>query len=156
MAAYYRPVSTPQQLIEKNRNILENGCWEWTATVNVNGYGSTQLGGRKGKRVYAHRLSYEAYKGSIPEGLDLDHLCRNRKCVNPDHLEAVSRKINAHRGDGPRAARKYSDELVTEIRLKKQNGATYKQLRAEYGIAESTLCYMCSKTACPRGQAQCY
>jgi len=52
-----------------------------------------------GKNKVAHRISYELLKGDIPEGLDLDHLCRNRGCVNPDHLEPVTRKENLLRGN---------------------------------------------------------
>ena len=49
--------------------------------------------------VYAHRVAYEIIKGKIPDGLDLDHLCRNKVCVNPDHLEAVTRRENLMRGN---------------------------------------------------------
>jgi hypothetical protein len=70
-------------------------CWQWTAAKSSNGYGSF---GVEGKSCHAHRLSYERYKGPIPAGFDIDHICRNRACVNPDHLEAVSRKDNVQRG----------------------------------------------------------
>lgn len=77
--------------------IQENGCWDWVGTVNPNGYGLFWNGQRV---VPAHRWTYERTKGPIPKGLQLDHLCRNRKCVNPDHLEAVSHKENCLRGVG--------------------------------------------------------
>jgi hypothetical protein len=70
-------------------------CWRWKAAVSDTGYGSI---GVEGKTCYAHRIAYERYKGSIPPGFDIDHLCRNRWCVNPDHLEAVPRTINLRRG----------------------------------------------------------
>ena len=71
-------------------------CWRWTAAQNGVGYGRFGIGVRF-KNLYAHRLAYLWAKGPIPEGLELDHLCRNRACVNPDHLEAVTRKINIRR-----------------------------------------------------------
>lgn len=77
------------------------GCWPWHGSINRGGYGVLTLGGREGKKVYAHRLSYELHVGPIPEGLELDHLCRNRRCVRPDHLEAVTRRTNTIRGVGP-------------------------------------------------------
>ena len=68
-------------------------CWIWTAST-VRGYGTVRL---DGKRRRAHRVSYEMAKGPIPEGLDVDHLCFNPPCVNPDHLEAVTREENLRR-----------------------------------------------------------
>lgn len=73
-------------------------CWIWTAGTFADGYGQFSLNGR-GQR--AHRVSYRWVKGEIPEGLDLDHLCRVIKCVNPDHLEAVPPRINNLRGMSP-------------------------------------------------------
>jgi hypothetical protein len=62
------------------------------------GYGQIGLGGRGTGLGLAHRVAYELLVGPILEGLHLDHLCRNRKCVNPDHLEPVTPKVNANRG----------------------------------------------------------
>ena len=71
-------------------------CWNWTAST-VRGYGAISDGGKHGKKIYAHRWSYEHLVGAIPEGLTIDHLCRNILCVNPDHLEPVGRGENARR-----------------------------------------------------------
>lgn len=77
-------------------------CWEWTAALSVGGYGKyTVVVDGKTKYPYAHRYAYEILVGPVPEGTDLDHLCRVRKCVNPDHLEPVSRRENVRRGIGP-------------------------------------------------------
>lgn len=76
----------------------ENACWDWVGYKNVNGYGIFNV---DGKPQYAHRISYEIYKGKIPKHLEIDHLCRNRACINPTHLEAVSSRENTIRGESP-------------------------------------------------------
>lgn len=77
---------------------LELGeCWEWTASLSKNGYGKFSL---KNATISAHRLVYTIKHGSISCDSEVDHLCRNRKCVKPDHLEAVPQTVNTLRGDG--------------------------------------------------------
>ncbi len=71
------------------------GCWEWAAGKYWDGYGKFSLNGRK---LRAHRVSYELTHSVIPDGLEIDHLCSNRACVNPLHLEVVSRHENYARG----------------------------------------------------------
>ena len=68
-------------------------CWIWTAAKNQDGHGRF----RHGRLVLAHRFAYELLVGPIPKGLDLDHLCQNPACVNPAHLEPVTRKENTRR-----------------------------------------------------------
>jgi hypothetical protein len=75
-------------------------CWEWTARRDVLGYGQLLWNQRAGR---AHRVAYEYFVGPIPDGLELDHLCRNPPCVNPDHLEAVTHRENVLRGESPSA-----------------------------------------------------
>ena len=88
------------------RYVTDSECWEWIGSITKNGYGVTNIGsrsnGQKRTTAYIHRASYELYVGAIPEGRDLDHLCRNRKCFNPKHLEPVTRKENVLRGIGPK------------------------------------------------------
>ena len=73
-------------------------CWEWIAATNELDYGQYVPGDNK--KVKAHRFAYELLVGAIPKGLELDHLCRNHRCVNPDHLEPVTHRVNMLRGYG--------------------------------------------------------
>jgi hypothetical protein len=73
------------------------GCWVWTGRPASNGYGKLGWGGRT---LSAHRVSHELFVGPIPEGLTIDHLCRNKMCVKPKHLEAVTHRENVLRSTG--------------------------------------------------------
>lgn len=78
----------------------DSGCLLWSGAKLRSGYGVIKVGGRAGKNVTVHRIAYIAAKGEVPEGLVIDHLCRMRHCVNPDHLEAVTHRENCLRGTG--------------------------------------------------------
>lgn len=72
----------------------ETGCWDWVRYRDKEGYGRFGFGS---KNAMAHRAAYALEVGAIPEGMDIDHLCRNRGCVNPEHLEIVTRQENLRR-----------------------------------------------------------
>lgn len=118
-------------------------CWVWTGCRNDRGYGQAAVG--NGKRAYVHRWVWEYLVGPVPDGLVLDHLCRNPPCANPDHLQPVSGKTNTLRGVGfgARNARKTHcpeghlyDEASTRITrrgwriCRTCHAASQRQLRA--------------------------
>ena len=78
-------------------NESPTGCWIWTAAHTADGYANLKV---DGKAIRAHRFAYQALVGSIPDGLDIDHLCRVRDCVNPCHMQPVTRRVNTLRGVG--------------------------------------------------------
>ncbi len=82
---------------EEQYEVQAGGCWLWTSKLNNVGYGTMKI---FGGYALAHRLSYELFVGSIPEGLVIDHLCHNRACVNYEHLEPVTSRENILRGKG--------------------------------------------------------
>lgn len=88
-------------------------CWVWIASRKPAGYGQLR---RRGKTLYAHRVAYESLVETIPSGLTLDHLCRNRACVNPVHLEPVSNEENLRRGNHPAPARQVAERAWAKRR----------------------------------------
>lgn len=92
------PANYPDVLrFEKRITPGLNGCWEWVGSRggSARTYGVLNIAGRQ--RMYAHRWSYEYHRAPIPDGLEIDHLCHNTLCVNPWHLEPVTRQVNAAR-----------------------------------------------------------
>ena len=100
-------------------------CWLWTGTMEWSGYGNIFVNGNTPRLQKAHRFSYELLVGPIPEGLEIDHTCHtkmcptpgikdlHRRCVNPAHLEAVTRAVNIDRGQAPELTRAYYRAAVT-------------------------------------------
>lgn len=96
-----RKVLTDLERFEASIRKTESGCWEWQKAEDKDGYGLFKVGSRcdgtrKSERV--HRWSYKQFRGPIPVGLQIDHLCRNRRCANPDHLDVVTALENTRRG----------------------------------------------------------
>lgn len=98
----YAPVTLNRaELARLNRltRVQPDGCWEWQGNKTTNGYGKWQRGPGHSERA-VHRIAFEHYRNTpIPQGMQLDHLCRNRVCLNPDHLEVVTPSENTLRQD---------------------------------------------------------
>lgn len=111
---------------------LTTACWVWEGELR-SGYGRMKI---NGKPISAHRYSYELANGSIPVGLELDHLCRNRACTNPDHLEPVTHSENVRRGWVIRIENKvncnHGHPLIGRnlyIVIDKRNGKTWRNCK---------------------------
>ena len=112
-----------------------NACWEWQGKINKeNGYGHKQLAG---KTVLAHRWVHSIFNGHIPENMVIDHLCGNRSCVNPKHLEVVNQAENVRRCK----ATKLSKKQVVEIkqRLVSAKWGDRKKIAEEFGVSEQLI-----------------
>lgn len=110
----------------------ETGCWVWRGCKR-NGYGFAR---KDHRNVMAHRRMYELHVGPIHEGMQLDHLCRNRACVNPEHLEVVTQTVNIRRG----ASAKLSMETAYAIRQRyAEGGITAYQLAEQYGVVATCI-----------------
>ncbi len=109
-------------------------CWIWKRQINIDGYGvGTDLTTSKSK--LAHILAYELSGREIPDGYEVDHLCRIRPCVNPGHLEAVTSAINAQR----KPSTKMTAGLVISLRRQRQRGILLRVLADSYNISKSQV-----------------
>jgi hypothetical protein len=131
-----RKAPPPEQLIAEQDCGYSSPCWMWQGTLTTAGYGQYHFT-VNGVLHYpmAHRLMWEKANGPIPDGLHIDHLCRNPPCVNPDHLEPVTPRENAYRGN----ATKVTDEEALEIRRRRAAGETAPSIARDYPIGESAV-----------------
>lgn len=142
-------LSSKQQLFDKHTK-KTNGCWEWSGYINKGGYGFTRFGGRNGKGLLAHRISWELHNGEIPSGMHVCHSCDNRKCVNPEHLFIGTNQDNindrvakgrsskwiksAPREKTPNAKLKDSD--IKSMVEKRLNGGKVVEIAREFGVCK--------------------
>lgn len=117
-------------MLKRNFTVDESGCWRWEGKPNAGGYGvaGVFVDGEYKQRP-AHRVIYEELVGKVPPSLDLDHLCRVRICVNPDHLEPVTRAENIRRGIHTKLnwskVRRIKESALSARTLAKEMGVSY-------------------------------
>ncbi len=112
-------------------------CWLWTASVTGRGYGQIKCGDRERP---AHVVAYESVKGEIPAGLELDHLCRNPLCVNPDHLEPVTHRENVLRGVAPMILTHHSGQCIRGHEFNEKNTYYYRRGPRKGRVAFCRVC----------------
>jgi len=105
-------------------------CWPWRRAISSNGYGHVL--GDNGRQQSAHTLAYEAYYGPVANGMEIDHLCRNRMCCNPFHLEAVTHRENVLRGTS-----------LSALRAKQTHCARGHELEFNHSYSEPRRCRLC-------------
>jgi len=112
-----------------------SGCWIWTGAKDDKGYGKSYdcRKSGQGKPRKAHQVSYNLLIGEVPAGLELDHLCRIRACVNPYHLEPVTHGVNMERGANTRLTNGQIIEILMTLDV------TAKELAAQYGVSHHTI-----------------
>ncbi len=119
------PISGTEYLIEDHGFTSE--CWIWRGKPSSKGYGKVTFAG---KIQYAHRAMYEQEVGPIPEGLQIDHLCRIPLCVNPGHMEPVTHATNLRRGNGTKITRAQALAIRRDTRV-------HRVIAADYGLSRS-------------------
>lgn len=143
-----------KRMSERYKEDPETGCWNWTYSLRMNGYGQIK---HDGKNLFPHRVSYEMHVGPIPEGLCVCHRCDNRACINPGHFflgtkaeNNADRSAKGRSAKGPEAARnrrpmtgavngnaKLTESQVREIRM--SEGISYQDLSRKYGVGKNHI-----------------
>lgn len=123
---------TPQQRLDASYVIEPTGCWRWLKAKTTAGYGHFHF---RGNYYQAHRLVYGLLRGPVLT-VAMDHLCRNRWCVNPDHLEPVSHRENIRRGDGT----KLTVAQVRQIHSLRAQGLSQRAIGRRMKVDHSTVC----------------
>lgn len=121
------PPRSPEYILTRISPEPMSGCWIWLGASDKKGYGNLR---RSMRKWIAHRWFYTHFKGDIPPGMTIDHLCRNTTCVNPDHLEPVTSQINTLRGVGVTAKNAAKTHCKHGHEFTKENTKLVKHGRA--------------------------
>jgi HNH endonuclease len=119
--------------LKKVRFNEDSFCWEWIGSKDWFGYGKMII---ELKSYYAHRISYEIFNGKIGDNLVIDHLCKNKSCLNPEHLEATSRAENTRRGTGFAGKNRQKEFCPKGHKLDKENLNSWDLKRGKRGCEE--------------------
>ncbi len=125
-----RPIE--ERFWEKVDKHKPDECWEWLAHKSEKGYGHFR---KNGKMYRAHRFAYEILVGVIPEGLQIDHLCKNRSCVNPAHLRVVTSAENTQAG----LVAKLTKADIPKIKKMYSRGHTQKEVARLFGVGQRNI-----------------
>lgn len=125
-----------EDVVKRYRVDRETGCWRYTGAITKNGYGCARVGGRV---QYAHQIAYELAHGPMPDGTEIDHVyargCRHKDCINPAHLEAVTRFENIRR----QRQVTIDAETVAIVKARVLDGDTSKEIAETMGINLHTV-----------------
>ena len=133
--------------------VTGDGCWNWDGRMDANGYGKAFDPSRPvGSRLdWAHRVSYRTHRGEIPKGIELDHTCENTRCINPDHLDPVTRAehmARTLRRAGERTGRFALQTAAAEMR---HNGLTYREIADALDLSGKEHAYQVVRSAIKNG-----
>jgi len=113
---------------------FKGNCWLWQYALNKDGYGVMQ---KDNKTYNTHKWMYEQFKGKVPHGTELDHLCKNPSCINPEHLEPVSHAVNCRRGKNT----KLTPDDIKGIR-KMASNYTHQEIADKYKVSRQTISFI--------------
>lgn len=113
------------------RIAINGECWEWSGCITTSGYGTIRINNGESSKMYqSHRVMYSIFKKDIDDGIVIDHICKNRKCVNPEHLREVTMAFNCtENSDSPHAKHKAKTHCVRGHEFSKENTLILKNGR---------------------------